>query len=219
MCIISVSAAGIPQPDEQTLRQMFDANPHGAGYMVARDGSVEISKGFMTWPEFIHAVRYEQFTEDDSVVYHFRIATQAGIVPQMTHPFPLTSDIAKTRLIDCKCPIGVAHNGVISLTSNQRDKIYSDTAHFIAEFLCYLVRDPDDIRNQAIISAIRRLTGWSRFALMDGTGYVATVGDFITGDGGILYSNDSFRPRQAKTGTRKNYTEFRNLFDDAPFMS
>ena len=191
MCIICSSAAGVRQPSEAQLRRMFDANPHGAGYMVARSGRVEISKGFMTWEEFIRAVRYEKFTPADPVVYHFRISTQAGVGPEMTHPFPLTSNIANCKMLDVSCPVGVAHNGVIRLTSDPTDREYSDTAHYIAEFLHLLVRDPDDLRDPRVLDAIRRTTG-SKWAILDGSGYIATVGDFLEEDG-LLFSNATFR--------------------------
>jgi hypothetical protein len=172
---------------------MFDNNPHGAGYMVARNGRVEISKGYMTWAEFLRAVNYEKFTAADPVVYHFRISTQAGVNPQMTHPFPLTSDITNTKLLDLTCPIGVAHNGIISLTSNRNDKEYSDTAHYVAEFLRYLVRDYEDMRTPEILSAIERTTH-SKWALMDGDGHIETVGKFIEEGDGLLFSNNTYRP-------------------------
>ena len=219
MCIICISEAGIPQPTVNTLRQMFDSNPHGAGYMVARKGHVEISKGFMTWGEFKHAIDYEKFTPDDAVVYHFRISTQAGINAPMTHPFPLTRNIHKTKMIDVSCPIGVAHNGIIRLTSDPRDKEFSDTAHFIAEYLAYLVRTPDDLHNAAILDAIENLTH-SKFALMDKTGYIATVGDFITEDDGIMYSNSSYLPRHEfsfNNSYGKKYKMVRSIFEDAPY--
>lgn len=196
MCIICVSKPGVNQPSLDQLRNMFDANSHGAGYMVARNGRVEASKGFMTWDDFIRAVKYEKFTDADAVVYHFRISTQAGVNPQMTHPFPLTGILEKTKLIDFHCPIGVVHNGIIQLTTNHRDREYSDTAHYVAEFLRYLVRSPGDLRNAKILDAIERTTH-SKWALMDGTGYIATVGDFIE-DGGLLFSNTSYRASRFK---------------------
>lgn len=216
MCVICVSNPGVQQPSIEQLRNMFDSNPHGAGYMVARNGRVEISKGFMDFDTFLHAVQYERFTEDDSVVYHFRISTQAGTTPEMTHPFPLTSNICKTRMLDVACPIGVAHNGIIRLTSDPHDKDYSDTAHYIAEFLRYLVRSPADLRNGAILDAIERTTN-SRWALMDATGYVATVGNFIEDDG-LLFSNASYFPPRHFSfygGHSKNQI-IRGFFDDEP---
>ena len=215
MCIIAASPAGAPQPTMDTLRRMFINNPHGAGYMTARNGRVEISKGFMTWADFARAVRQEAFTAAEPVVYHFRISTQAGVNPEMTHPFPLTSHIEQCKLWDVACPIGVAHNGIIRLTSNSRDKEYSDTAHYIAEFLRYLVRDADDLRNAAILDAIHRTTD-SRWALMDSTGYIATVGDFIEEDG-CLYSNSTFRAAKTHYTPTKNYKVCRGFFDDEEY--
>ena len=79
MCIICVSKSGVQQPTDTTLRAMFRRNPHGAGYMYARDGKVTIHKGFMNIEDFLSAVHAERFTPQDSVVYHFRISTQAGV--------------------------------------------------------------------------------------------------------------------------------------------
>ena len=59
MCIICVSKPGVRQPDENTIRTMFLHKPHGAGYMVARDGRVIIHKGFMNPDEYLRAVRQD----------------------------------------------------------------------------------------------------------------------------------------------------------------
>ena len=214
MCVICSSAAGVRQPTEAQLLRCFRSNPHGAGYMVARSGRVEIYKGFMTWEEFIRAVRYEQFTPDDPVVYHFRISTQAGVGPEMTHPFPLTSHIETCKMLDVSCPVGVAHNGVIRLTSDPTDREYSDTAHYIAEFLHLLVRAPEDLKNPAVLDAIRRTTG-SKWAILDGSGFIATVGDFIEEDG-LLFSNGSYRTA-APLSRGKTYTVHRSFYEDEPW--
>ena len=75
MCIIAVSKKGVRQPSLDQLRNMYTNNPDGAGYMFAKDGKVHIHKGFMTWEDFERAVKAENFTKDDPVVYHFRIST------------------------------------------------------------------------------------------------------------------------------------------------
>jgi hypothetical protein len=62
MCIICVSKSGVRQPGEAAIRAMFLNNPHGAGYMVARGGRVEIHKGFMRLDEYLRAIRAECFT-------------------------------------------------------------------------------------------------------------------------------------------------------------
>ena len=227
MCIICCSPVGVTQPDVKTLKTMFDNNPHGAGYMTARNGRVEISKGYMSWNEFVRAINYERFGEEHPVVYHFRISTQAGVNPEMTHPFPLTSDIKNTKLLDLSCPIGVAHTGIVTLTTNRADKEYSDTAHYIAEFMRYLVRDAEDMANPAILSAIERTTR-SKWALMDGDGNIETVGHFTKEKNGLLFSNGTYRAAKmfypgGYTGSGKyraagnNNMVIREFYEDEPW--
>ena len=77
----------------------------------------------------------DSFTTSESVVYHFRISTQAGVNTEMPHPFPLSNQPARLRKLDLRCRIGVAHNGVIQLTSDPDNDRYSDTAIFITDYL------------------------------------------------------------------------------------
>ena len=191
MCIICVSPKKVRQPSLATIRQMFRSNPHGAGYMVAHDGIVHISKGYMDENSFIDAIRAEHFTAKDAVVYHFRISTQAGVSPEMTHPFPLSNQLAHMKALDVDCQCGVAHNGIIRLTTDPTNKEYSDTALFIADYLSAIIRRPDDLKNEGVLKLIHRLAG-SKLAIMDASGYIATVGEFIN-EKGLLYSNGSYR--------------------------
>lgn len=193
MCIICVSKSGIQQPTDATIRTMFRRNPHGAGYMYARDGKVTIHKGFMNIDDFLAAVHAEHFTAEDSVVYHFRISTQAGVNPSMTHPFPLSNQPRMMRALDLTCRCGIAHNGIIRLTSDPDNKVYSDTAIFITDYLSQIIRRKADLRNSDTLEYIWELAQ-SKFAIMDGSGYVATIGHFIN-DRGLLFSNDSYQNR------------------------
>ncbi len=200
MCIICVSPAGVRQPNFTAIRTMFRNNPHGAGYMFARGGRVHISKGYMDIDSFLDAMHCERFTRRDAVVYHFRISTQAGISPQMTHPFPLSNrhDHMKALELDCKC--GVAHNGVIRLTADPTNTEYSDTAIFITDYLSEIIRRPGDLKDPGILQLIHRLAG-SKLAIMDASGYIATVGHFIN-ENGLLFSNGSYiMPRMHWTST------------------
>ncbi|MBR2796989.1 MAG: hypothetical protein IKE17_04490 [Clostridia bacterium] len=190
MCIICVSPKRVRQPNVTTIRRMFRNNPDGAGYMVARDGKVTISKGFMDVDEYIEAIRAEHFTAKDPVVYHFRISTQAGVNPQMTHPFPLSNRIEHMKVLDVECSCGVAHNGIIRLTTDRNNREYSDTALFIANYLSLIIREPGDLKDERILTLIHRLAG-SKLAIMDGDGYIATVGEYIN-QKGLLFSNTSF---------------------------
>lgn len=190
MCIICVSPKRVRQPNVTTIRRMFQNNPDGAGYMVARDGKVIISKGFMNVDEYIEAIRAEHFTAKDPVVYHFRISTQAGVNPQMTHPFPISNRIEHMKVLDVECSCGVAHNGVIRLTTDPRNREYSDTALFIANYLSLIIREPGDLKDERVLKLIHRLAG-SKLAIMDADGYIATVGEYIN-QKGLLFSNASF---------------------------
>ena len=70
---------------------------------------------------------------------------------------------------------------------------YSDTALFITKYMSRILRSPDDLRNQEVLDKIYRLAE-SKFAILDGSGYIATVGNFIE-ENGILYSNTSYLPK------------------------
>ena len=196
MCVICVSKKGIRQPSVSEIREMWETNPHGAGYMFARNGKVEIHKGFMELRDFLRSVESENFTDDDVVVYHFRISTQAGVTPEMTHPFPLSSDLEDMEVLDCLCDVGIAHNGIIRLTST-KDERYSDTALFITEYLPALIRDTKDITDKHVKRCIRGLAD-SKLALINGEGDVSIIGDFYGNKAGLMFSNMYFQPRDMR---------------------
>ena len=191
MCVICASPKGTRQPSLSEIKRMFYRNPHGAGYMYARDGKVVIHKGFMNLGDFLAALKSEHFTAADSVVYHFRISTQAGVNPEMTHPFPLSNQREDMKALDVICSCGIAHNGVIRLTTDPTEKEYSDTAIFITDYLSRIIRRKADLKDEATLALIWKLAQ-SKLAIMDGDGYVATVGHFID-DHGLLFSNDSYQ--------------------------
>lgn len=194
MCVICVSQKGIRQPNEDEIRNMWVSNPHGAGYMYVRDGRVYIHKGFMELKDFLRTVKSEEFTDDDVVVYHFRISTQAGVTPEMTHPFPLSPDLADMKELDLACSVGIAHNGIIRLTST-KDAEYSDTALFITEYLPALIRDTADITDKRVKKTIKALAD-SKLVLLNEDGDVAIIGDFYANRDGLMFSNQSFLPHR-----------------------
>ena len=206
MCIICVSPKGAPQPTRDQIKTMFEHNPHGAGYMVARNGAVQIHKGFTDLQEYQLQVDRERFTPDDVVVYHFRISTQAGTTPEMTHPFPLSGKMEHLTALDISCPCGVAHNGVIRLTSNGHAR-YSDTALFIAQYMTRIVRKTPDLYDPAVLKILEELTK-SKLAILDKTGHVATVGNFIREPNGLMFSNASYR---GFTSCPVNFSRYRGF--------
>ena len=201
MCIICVSEKGVKQPGKELMRRMFQANPHGAGYMVAEGGRVRISKGYMDFESFWDAVSREGFGKNDAVVYHFRISTQAGVKPSMTQPFPFTSKIKNTKALDCISDLGIAHNGIIQLTTDKNDKEYSDTARFIADYLSVWITSRKDFTDE-FLDELADFTN-SRFAFLDGRGDVYYSGEFIEDYDGLMFSNASYCGFRLKKTTVK----------------
>jgi hypothetical protein len=193
MCVIAVSEKGCKQPTKETLQTCFRNNPHGAGYMFARDGIVTIHKGFMTFEDFWQAVKSEHFTPADPVVYHFRISTQAGVNPEMTHPFPLSRNLNHMKALDLTCSVGIAHNGIIPCTT-ERNSEYSDTVLYIARYLGKLIRDPVvDLADPYITDLIELTTGNSRMAILNAAGTILRTGTgWVRDDREVAYSNHSY---------------------------
>lgn len=214
MCIIAVSKKGCKQPTLEQIKQMYTNNPDGAGFMYASGGVVHIEKGFMTQKSFIEAVKAHHFTDADAVVYHFRISTQAGVKQTMTHPFPLTTHKEYCERLNCIASVGCAHNGIIFMTSSTKETRFSDTALFITDYMTKLIRKKGDMRDTAILNMIDHLTN-SKWALMDGTGEIVTVGHFEKEKGGLLFSNNTYHsydwiitntPKAGKNAAKQPYT-------------
>ena len=201
MCIIAVSMKGAKQPTLEQLKNMFTNNPDGAGYMYARKGVVHIHKGFMLWEDFIRAVKAENFGPEDPVVYHFRISTQAGVNPRMTHPFPLTPNLLQCEALDVDCKIGLAHNGIIRMTSSVKETRYSDTALFISSYMTKLIRHRSDVNSLEVLNMIDHLTN-SKWAILTADGDIRIVGHFV-GKDGLLFSNSTYEPSKWAKGGKK----------------
>ena len=194
MCIICAKPQGAKLPNDATLRAMFTHNPHGAGFMYARDGRVEIRKGFMTYDAFTQALRdtVALIGADAPLVMHFRITTHGGTCPGNTHPFPLTNDITKMHRTSSSAIIGIAHNGIIrSVTPRAAD--VSDTMEYIAAILFPVwKRDPEFYRKPGTLDSIRTTITGSRMAIMLASGEIVRIGAWIKHDG-CWFSNDSFQ--------------------------
>ena len=112
----------------------------------------------------------------------------------MTHPFPLSNRLPYMKALDVECQCGVAHNGIIRLTSDPTQHEYSDTALFITHYMARMVHGLDYLKDAQLLNRIERLAG-SKLAIMDGSGYIATIGHFIN-ERGLLFSNSSYMDAQ-----------------------
>ena len=196
MCVICVSGRGVPQPSKRAITNMFTYNHHGAGYMYCRNGHIEIHKGYDNLADYLADIEDEQFTSDDVVIYHFRIATQARRY-EMTQPFPLTDDEDQLQAWDTFAEFGVAHNGIIQRTSNGNPTL-SDTALYIRDYLTPRIKTEEDI--PGLMDAIEQETGTSKIAILASSGNYYLTGKWIY-DRGLLYSNDSYQDRVYRSFT------------------
>jgi predicted glutamine amidotransferase len=195
MCIIVIKPAGKKLPATATIENCWYNNNDGAGLMYAAGGTVHIQKGYMTLKSFKAALkRLEKDIDTIStpIVLHFRITTHGGTSSGNTHPFPVTEKLPLLQMTKSRAPLAVAHNGTIDIKPSQKD--ISDTMEYIINQLAPLYQLKKDFYKQPaglqlIYNAIK-----SKMVFMDGSGYIATVGNFTTVDG-ILYSNTSYKAR------------------------
>lgn len=194
MCVICVKKRGIDLPTENQIRTMFRRNPHGSGYMfLNKKNEVEVHKGFMNVEELLRSLKEDKITKDDVIIYHFRIGTQGGNIPELTHPYPYTNDYKNCFLLDFTTCLGIAHNGIIPLTSSRLVKTETnDTIDFITKYLVKIVRNKDDLKDENVLEMIKKLTN-SKWAFLNEDGEIALVGDFIEEKNGLLFSNSSYK--------------------------
>lgn len=215
MCIIAAKPAGVPMPDNTILRNMWDVNSDGAGFMYVENGNVRIEKGFMKYKHFIKAlekVRNRLDLTATPVVMHFRITTHGGTKPENTHPFPITDNVTLLGKPKSTTDVGVAHNGVIYITPR---KGISDTMEYVASQLAPLKKAlPRFYTNKWAMQMIENAID-SKMAFLTRDGKIYTIGDFVESDG-ILYSNHSFESWYTTYRNKNWYSYTCGMEDEYP---
>lgn len=206
MCIIVAKPEGVSFPSEQILRNCFNNNSDGAGFMFARNKQVNIRKGFMTFDEFLEALEAENIKDNETCVMHFRIGTQGGNVPKNCHPFPIPCNENTVTSLECAAPIGLVHNGVISLCSDNRSSI-SDTMQYAIDIVSPLYRLYPSFMIDDNSLEILENTAKSKLCFINGFGDLVTIGEFIENNG-ILYSNNTYASKVY------GYSTYKSLWDN-----
>lgn len=211
MCIIMSKPVNVAFPEEKILKNCWDNNPDMGGFMYALNGEVHIKKGYETWEDFKIALNTSRAETGDDIPYvcHFRISTQ-GYDTSCCQPFPLSGKMKSMRKRHTKASIGVAHNGILDITSDG-SKDYSDTMKFITDYLVNIIRGfdwYDDTRN---VKLIENLISGSRFAILDKNGHCEHLGKGWVIDNGIYYSNSSYsyeKPAYTASGKWWDYDDY-----------
>lgn len=197
MCIICYKPAN-KEIERETVREMVESNPHGTGYayFCTLDKKIYLSKGYLDKEQAIKAVM--SIPKEYPAIIHARIKTHGTHAVGQTHPFPLVADkdlLEKEDLI-IRNGYVVAHNGIFHNISMGAE--YSDTEAFIYKVLAPLedaLRGDIRLTDDSLKDCIDMLVGTSKIAIMDGkNGKVQLYGDGWIWDGGLAYSNSSYKP-------------------------
>ena len=196
MCIIAIKEAGVAMPDLQTLNNMWENNPDGAGYMYPKDGMVHIRKGFMEFEDLkndLDKLAKAIDIKSTPIIMHFRIGTH-GVRrnPANTHPFPVSKRRDELKALRFETKIGVAHNGIIS--SMEHDPDISDTMMYTLKVLAPMKSGNRKFyKNKHLLNLVENTIEGSRMCFMDGEGYISRVGDWTEDkDTGMIYSNGTY---------------------------
>ena len=216
MCVIAYKPLNVAFPEEATLKNCWDNNPDMAGFMYAWNDHVYIWKGFEKFEDFMKTLnRVREKTGDEiPFVMHFRISTQ-GFDKACCQPFPLSGNMKNLKRLKVETNIGVAHNGILSLTSDG-SKDYSDTMLFTTEYLVNIIRSFDWYKDDRTKKLIENLIEGSRFAILDKKGHCELMGKGWVENKGCYYSNSTYSyPKPSYTGFNYSSSGYsRGLWDD-----
>jgi predicted glutamine amidotransferase len=216
MCIIiakNKKSGRVPTIEE--VRNSFEYNGDGAGFMYVDNGKVIIDKGYMTLNKFLD--RYNELLEtydnfrDKSLVIHCRIGTSSGNTPQNTHPYRVSGREKDLHRLNDSCELGVVHNGIISqYTPKSIKSSTNDTQEFIMRYLFPLYSNWKDFyKSKAIRDGIADITN-SKLVFLDANDDLYYVGDFIK-DEGIMFSNSTYKTYNYNWS---KYSYYDNYYED-----
>lgn len=164
---------------QETLKECYDSNPDGAGFMYAQNKKLHIEKGFFSYDSFYKAYKEH---EHKQAVIHFRIKTHGKIDTTNCHPFAVNN------------AIGFVHNGIIN---GFGDTNHSDTIGFNNAILQPLVHKWGNLAlfQDPIIDLIEGRIGYSKLVFLDrhGNHKIMNEGKGVWDDG-VWYSNNSYKP-------------------------
>lgn len=180
MCVIVAMPKGLTVEDD-ILRQCWDDNDDGAGYMFATEGRLVVRKPFFKFPDLLAAYKRDsaKYGEESAFVVHFRWATHGASNELNTHPHIL-----------CGGRVGMVHNGIFADTPPQNSGI-SDTVYFCRTVLAK--RQPSQLLGRRFREYLEDMIGYNKVVMMDYEGKIsivnAVLGDWVDG---VWFSNLNF---------------------------
>lgn len=182
MCLAIYQPAGVSIP-ESHLREGFNNNPHGAGFMYFDEkGKVQTFKS-MHFDAFIdeYEAAWAMHGKHSPFSVHFRWATHGTQDINNVHPFKMNEHVA------------VLHNGIIDCKI--QDKKMSDTAAFVRDYLGNLPRNWQD--NEFLFDMVEQYCVGSKLVVMTSDPDAEYCAYIVNEDAGhwhenVWYSNASY---------------------------
>ena len=199
MCIIIAKNKNNNKlPTKENLKNSFEYNCDGAGFMYVNNNKVVIDKGYMDEKSFLNRFdylckRYNNF-KNKALVIHCRIGTSSGNTKENTHPYIISNKEKELHATYITSELGIAHNGIIhDYTPTEKKPTINDTQNFIIHYLFPIYSNFKDFyKIKSLRNGIEKITN-SKFALLDKNENLYLIGDFIK-ENGIFYSNTSYKP-------------------------
>lgn len=188
MCVIVFSKKGVDAPTEEKIRDMFRANPDGAGYAYeGRNGRVYFKKGLMTVDELLEELRPLERWKRTNLAVHFRIGTAGKNDAATCHPFRISTQYEELREITGEGPV-LFHNGILD-DGGGIDVNSSDTQDFVAAFAPLLRKYSRSVVRD---KAMEKIVDGSRMLIMYGRNKYKMYGEWEK-DGDLLVSNTNYK--------------------------
>ena len=196
MCIIAIKPREVAYPSYKRVRTMCENNSDGFAIVWHVKG--EPVRNYRTLNEKKFLKKYNEITstykaKDVSLFIHARIKTHGTQKLENCHGW-----------IEDKIGLAFAHNGILSIKN--RDDMTDSETFFRDIFAPVFEIGGWDAGERAIKACI----GTSKFCFMDMYGNLIHYGNYIKGDDGVLYSNDSYMER---TWDKYGWNKYERYFD------
>lgn len=217
MCLAIFKPKNKAFPKTDLLKNAWENNPDGAGLAIVENDHVKIIKGIMTFKALKNILKNNDLKNKD-VVLHFRWSTSGTIIPELTHPFPVSRSNKDLKALSIETEKAIIHNGVMF---SPIGKEYSDTAIF-SKYMAL----KKDLSNEEI----KAIIGVDRMAIATISG-VELIGSWSS-ISGVMFSNTySIEPKivwdapapkfsdSAFWDSRKEEKGYLSSFDDPFYWS
>lgn len=184
MCLLVTQNKNSPVLPDHWLEDFYQSNEDGVGVMFAHHGELIIKKLLPNSAQELIQF-YRENIQGRDCAFHLRMRTHGDIDLLNCHPYEVLN--RAEHGID----LWLMHNGVLA-TGNQSDPRYSDTWHYINDYLKpILVTNPDFAFHPSFADLIGKHIGVSnKFVLMDNEGRQTVINqDAGVYWGGLWLSN------------------------------